>query len=195
MNFVDLGLPSGTLWTTCNIGAESPEKQGNYYSWGEIRTKSNYTLHSYLGDVERNLTKYCGNSNCGEGGYTDDLSALESIDDVASIQWGKQCRIPSMEQWEELYDNCTIKWVGKDNGKLSGCVVKSKSNSNSIFLPACGYIDIAIVKEKNIQGFYWSRDLFTDDPYQARCCIISKNGMAQSETPRNIGCNIRPIFI
>ena len=80
--YVDLGLPSGTLWATCNVGASSPEDVGDYFAWGENATKDIYDWKQYkfgilCTDVCK-LTKYCNDSTCGYNGYVDNLTVLES---------------------------------------------------------------------------------------------------------------------
>ena len=71
--YVDLGLPSGTLWATCNVGADTPEGYGDYFAWGETEPKEVYSWETYKwcnGD-EYSMTKYCTNSQYGYNGFTD----------------------------------------------------------------------------------------------------------------------------
>ena len=151
--FVDLGLPSGTLWATCNVGAEKPEDCGNYYAWGEIKAKSTYLWDTYkYGKSVWALTKYCGKSDYGSSGFTDNLTTLEGSDDPAS-SWGSGWSMPLKEQWVELLENTTNKWTMK-NG-VSGYLFIAR-NSQTVFLPVPGdhYV-------------YWSRSLVTTNPYYA----------------------------
>ena len=93
-DYVDLGLPSGTLWATCNVGAETPEGYGDYFAWGEIEPKSLYEWSTYKychGDFDQ-LTKYCQNATYGYDGYTDDLCVLLQMDDAATANWGEGWR-------------------------------------------------------------------------------------------------------
>lgn len=92
-DYVDLGLPSGTLWATVSIGASSPEQLGGFYSWGETSTKSNYTWETYAFGTENNLTKY---------NDSDGKTRLDLEDDVAHVLWGGDWHIPTAAQIDEL---------------------------------------------------------------------------------------------
>jgi hypothetical protein len=85
-DFVDLGLPSGTLWAICNVGADTPEGYGDYFAWGETTPKDTYDWNTYrhFNYSFNQFTKYCSNSNLGYNGFTDDLTTLEPIDDAAT---------------------------------------------------------------------------------------------------------------
>lgn len=89
--YVDLGLPSGTLWATCNVGADSPEDYGDYYAWGDTLPKTMYDWKSYpyatFVDGHYELTKYCMDSSCGFNGFVDDLTVLELVDDAVTANW------------------------------------------------------------------------------------------------------------
>ena len=120
--WVDLGLPSGTLWATCNVGANAPEEYGDYFAWGETEPKDCYNWSTYKwcnGDLWT-LTKYCINSNQGYNGFTDGKTELEPEDDAAYVNWGPQWRMPTKEQQDELWTNCTWTWTTRNgvNGRL-----------------------------------------------------------------------------
>ena len=135
--YVDLGLPSGTLWAYTNIGANVPEDYGNYYAWGETAAKETYdwTTYQYCNGSETTLTKYCFDESYGLDGYTDSLTTLEATDDAASVNWGGNWRMPTQDEMQELLDNCTQVWTTQNgvNGRLF-----TGPNGNSIFLPAAG---------------------------------------------------------
>lgn len=133
--WVDLGLPSGTLWATCNIGASKPEDYGSYFAWGETSTKRtyNWSTYKYAEGAYNKLTKYCNKSNYGNNGFTDKLTTLQAGDDPATAQWGSGGRTPSKAQWEKLLSNTTRKWTTQ-NGK-KGYLFTSKTNGNSVFCP------------------------------------------------------------
>ena len=128
---VDLGLPSGTLWATCNVGASNPEDLGDFFAWGETAPKEIYDWASYpYGDCIDNcfkMTKYCDE---------DSLSVLEPSDDAATANWGDDWRMPTMEEWEELYQKTTYIWT--DVNGVYGRLLTGY-NGNSIFLPAAGF--------------------------------------------------------
>ena len=107
--WVDLGLPSGTLWATCNVGASNPEELGSYFAWGETATKDFYEWSTYkwCNGSETTMTKYCTNSDYGNDGFVDNKTELDFEDDAAYVNWGPSWRIPSYEQFEELCTSCT----------------------------------------------------------------------------------------
>ena len=122
--FVDLGLPSGTLWSTKNIGATNGDTAeswyGNYYAWGEIETKTNYDWSNYkhANGADNKLTKYCNNSNYGNNGFTDDLTQLVPEDDVATVT-KSAWRMPTKEDFDELLAGTSSSWVTDYKG-ISG---------------------------------------------------------------------------
>jgi len=137
--FVDLGLPSGTKWATCNVGAETPEAYGDYFAWGDTIGQEfyNWSHYKYCNGDYNKLTKYCDNEEYGNNGFTDELTTLEESDDVATAKWGKGWRMPTREDLKELIDNCDTTWTAQ-NG-INGMLFTSRTNGNSIFLPAAGH--------------------------------------------------------
>ncbi len=109
--YVDLGLPSGTLWAPCNIGAENPEEYGDYFAWGETegynggKTTFEWINYKWCNGNINAMTKYCSNSGLGYEGFTDDLTELELADDAAYVNWGPAWRMPSIEQFQELINS------------------------------------------------------------------------------------------
>jgi len=105
--YVDLGLPSGTLWATCNVGATTPEGYGDYFAWGETTPKETYNWMTYKwgsgnesdGWLYRELTKYCSDSTYGLYGFHDNLTELLPEDDAATANWGNGWRTPTRAQW------------------------------------------------------------------------------------------------
>ena len=138
-DWVDLGLPSGLKWATCNVGASSPEGYGNYYAWCETSTKSSYT--------EANSTTY---------GKQISSIAGNSTYDVAHAKWRGSWRLPTKAEFEELLDedNCIWEWTTQSGVK--GCRVTSKINGESIFLPAAGFRNGTSLYEAGSEGYYWS---------------------------------------
>ena len=163
-DFVDLGLPSGTLWATCNVGANIPEEYGDYFAWGETQPKEYYdwSTYQYCNGSENTLTKYCSCSNYGYNGFTDDLTILLSEDDAATAAWGADWRMPSKEEWQELCNNTTCTWTTQ-NG-VSGRLFTA-SNGNSIFLPIAG--GNLWGSHFDDYGNYWSSSLYTDESDKA----------------------------
>jgi hypothetical protein len=141
-DYVDLGLPSGTLWSTCNLGASNPGEYGDYYAWGETSTKTIFTWETYKyakDGSHHKLTKYCHIPIYGGYQYTDSLAILERSDDAAYVQWGSNWCTPTTEQFKELYDNCDHKWIKQYEGKdIAGMLFTSNINGKTIFFPAAG---------------------------------------------------------
>jgi len=160
--YVDLGLPSGTLWATCNVGANNPENIGDYFAWGETIPKDVYDWGGYkYGDMVNGffaMTQYCTDSSCGLNGFVDNLTVLEPNDDAATANWGADWRMPTKEEWKELFLKTTCTWTtqnGVDGRLLVGV------NGNSIFLPATGFrLDGELIGPG--LGIYWSSSLHTD---------------------------------
>jgi len=141
-HIIDLGLPSGTKWACCNIGANKPEDYGSYYAWGETESKSTYDWVNYI---------HCEGteSTCHDIGSS--ISGTQY--DVAHVKWGDNWRIPTYNELKELLDNCTYEWTtlnGINGGKFT-----SKIYGNSIFLPAAGY-HLNGINDIESNGYYWS---------------------------------------
>ncbi len=135
-DWVDLGLPSGLKWATCNVGATAPEQYGDYYSWGEVETKTAYN-----------------SNNCSTMYQQIDDFSGDSQYDVARKKWGDAWRMPTKEEQEELLNNCT--WELTTINGFSGYKVTGP-NGNSIFLPAAGYYYDTYVNFDGYYGGYWS---------------------------------------
>lgn len=135
--FVDLGLPSGTLWATCNVGAYSAGDYGDYFAWGEIQPKKYYSWGTYkwCNKAWNKLTKYCDKTSYGDKGFADNLTTLEACDDAATVNLGNGWRTPSQTEIQELIDNCRCGWR-KLNRTIG--LLFTGPNGNSIFLPAGG---------------------------------------------------------
>lgn len=144
---IDLGLPSGTKWACCNVGASSPEGYGGYYAWGETSEKSYYDRDTYA----------YYNSNTVEYVYLGSDIAGSSYD-VAHVRWGGSWIMPSVERLEELFNYCTREWTTL-NG-VNGILVTGPSGGQ-IFLPAAGYRWFGGLYNAGFLGYYWSS---TQDP-------------------------------
>ena len=197
--WVDLGLPSGTLWATCNVGANNPWEYGDYFAWGEIEPKSTYSWsnYKYANGADDKLTKYCNKSSYGNDGYTDSRTTLEKTDDAATANWGDNWRMPTQAQFEELYYSCTNEWTFNYQGKgVAGRIFKSKSNGNTIFLPSAGWKDkngTLLVDEYIV--YYWTSTLSTGYPY----CGVYRFFNSTSKVDvgignRAAGRSVRPVW-
>ena len=189
--FVDLGLPSGTLWATCNIGANAPEECGYYFAWGETEPKDSYSWsnYKYCYQIGTALTKYCYKAYCGLNNFTDNLMILESEDDAATVNWGNEWRTPTAAEFFELIKNTTNSWTIQ-NG-MSGMILTA-ANGNTLFLPAAGFC----TDQQNslyVQGRYWISNLSETSPTRTHCCILGGTGYPLQEFDRYIGYSIRPV--
>ena len=167
--YVDLDLPSGTLWATCNVGANSPEEYGYYFAWGETEPKDTYNWSTYkwCNGSSNTMTKYCTHSEYGYNGFTDGKTELDPEDDAATKNWGSGWRMPSVNQTQELCNSnyTTSEWTTQ-NG-VNGRKITSKSNGNSIFLPAAGYRWYDELYFAGSTGFFWSSSLYPRYDYYA----------------------------
>lgn len=152
--YVDLGLPSGTLWAKMNVGAKNEEDGGLYYSWGDIKGYVASQVGNELGkkkfsssDYKYKDAKYAG-IRCKKS----TLTKLEKNDDVAYIESNGQYKIPTREQFEELLEYTYKKWDYERNG----CLLISQVNGNSIFLPVNGSCYNSKVVGAETLGHYWS---------------------------------------
>ena len=191
--WVDLGLPSGTLWATCNIGANAPEEYGDYFAWGETEPKqvyewSNYKWGNYY--VQGSLSKYVTDT---EYGTIDNKTELEPEDDAASVNWGSSWCMPSREQLSELFTKCTKEWATR-NG-VNGYQITGP-NGNTLFLPAAGgYYQGNSLALVGVNGEYWSRSLRTNLSLYAHNCHFYYGGVACFEDTLEKGFTVRAVRV
>ena len=187
---IDLGLPSGTLWCSCNVGASSPEQYGDYFAWGEIEpnkatayTEENYRFYNGSGNE---YSKY--NSNDG-------LQELELADDAANVMMGGDWHIPTDSQANELFENTTSSWTTDYNGTgVAGLILTSTANTNSIFLPAAGANDMGPVIEGGF-AVIWSNIIYSNENNTTAWSLFSNsNNVHLSYIPRYIGASIRGVI-
>jgi hypothetical protein len=199
-NWVDLGLPSGTIWATRNVGASVPEDYGDYFAWGETQPKNDYSVNTYIWYRSDNYspyysgyTKYCTDSNYGYNGFVDNKTELDPSDDAAYVNWGPQWRIPSVDQQNELVTQCSWLWTTL-NG-VNGCLVTGP-NGNSMFLPAAGCRWNDSLNSAGSYGFYWLRSLVHDLPGCAYALFFHSTNLGyESYSYRNCGCPVRAVRV
>lgn len=167
---VDLGL--SVKWRSRNIGADKSYECGDYYAWGELEAKNDYSwaTYRYCNGSYNTLTKYC---TMPSSGTYDGKNVLESSDDVAHEKLGGSWRMPTLDEWGELgnKNNCSWTWTSDYNGtSVSGYIVKSKKigyTDKRIFLPTAGRYDHKELKSTDVVGYYWSSVLRYDEPRYA----------------------------
>ena len=179
--FVDLGLPSGLLWATCNIGADSPEDIGDYYSWGETETKSTYAWSTY---------KWCRGSSNSITKYNELNCELKSGDDVASVKWGGTWRMPTKKEMDELSYNC--RWQATTQNGIKGILVVGKNNK-SIFLPYSGWYSGKSTKNVGKSGGIWSKTNGWSVIYNAVSLVFDSSSHKSGNSDRAQGFPVRPV--
>ena len=173
--YVDLGLPSGVKWATCNVGASSPEDYGDYFAWGETSPKAEYSW-------ENSVTN---------GEQMSDISG-DAQYDAATANWGGSWRMPTKEQMEELVEHCEWEWTqvnGVNGAKVIG------PNGSCIFLPAAGFRDGSSLFHDGYDGFYWSStpyDYYYDLNYAYNLYFITGDEDVNLSY-RYYGLTVRPI--
>ena len=217
---VDMGLPSGLMWASCNLGASKPEDYGDYYAWGETityytdghsqdmpcsswRNRSNPSITGYnwssykwCGGSNTTIKKYCTKSSYGT---VDNITELqhgsasgETMDDVARSKLGGKWQIPSKADFVELVKYTNNSWTTY-NG-VSGWKFTNKTNSaNWIFLPAAGYRSDNFFGSHKYYGFYWSLSLSTDSPDRAYILKFGSSEALASTWTRCHGLSVRPV--
>jgi hypothetical protein len=171
--WVDLGL--SVKWATCNVGATNPEEYGDYFAWGETRTKPEYTRFS-----------------CTSNGKSWGDIGGDSSRDAATASWGGSWRMPTKAEFQELIDNCDWTWTTQ-NGK-NGYKVTSKKNGQSIFLPAagCRYGDLLYLDGEC--GRYWSSTPLESYTVNAYNLYFYEGRRSVNWYYRNFGLSIRPVL-
>ena len=189
--YVDLGLPSGIKWATCNIGADVPEGNGDYFAWGEVEPKYTYSWATYkwCNGSSSTFTKYNTSSSFGTA---DNKTVLDLEDDAAHANWGSKWRMPTNEEWEELRSNCTWTWATIKGTR--GYEVKGP-NGNSIFLPAAGYRYLDDLCSVGDFGQYWSNSLYMGYPFIAWIMLFDSDYMYMDNYYRYYGMPIRPVYV
>lgn len=177
---IDLGLPSGTKWCCCNVGASAPEEFGGYYAWGETNEKSEYNLDSYTFYDHKHHAYIDIGSNISCTQY-----------DVAYVRMGTPWRMPTRVQQMELVNNCTRQWI-QQNG-VSGTLVTGP-NGGMVFLPAAGCRWDENFNFVDSDCYYWSGS--RDSKYSFNAYnLYSKSGywLWDSKGYRYWGEPVRPV--
>ncbi len=151
---IDLGLPSGLKWANFNVGAQREMDYGTYFQWGSTKPTLSQGWDIYPWGTDSALTKYCTDAVFG---IVDNKTALELADDAAHVYYGGEWRMPTKEEAEELWDNCTHTYdsIGYVYGfRFTG------PNGNSIFMPAGGWYDEqGVPYNLSEHGNYWTSTL------------------------------------
>lgn len=178
---VDLGL--SVKWRGWNVGATTPEGYGDFFAWGETATKSEYTWDTYFDNPY-------GADGSWVGSLTDsDICGTEL--DAATAELGSEWRMPTREEMQELINGCDWKWTTR-NG-VAGYEVKSRKNTNSIFLPAAGNYDGGSVSNAGMYGGYWTGTVGTSNSQAGNLYFFGETLHAVQWSNRYTGRTIRPV--
>lgn len=202
---VDLGITvkgsGGTTyklyWADRNLGATSPEANGDYYAWGEVEPKTNYNWSTYRwsNGAYNKLTKYCPTnlqSYWAGSGSPDGKIVLDPEDDVAQAKLGGNWRMPTFEEWQEL-GKCEKKVWTTQNG-VKGMLITG-NNGNSIFLPAAGFKKNDSAGGVGVDGNYWTSSLrYEDKPETAWDGWIKDGTFSRNSPERCNGYSVRPVY-
>ncbi len=171
--YVDLGLPSGTLWAECNVGANFPEEKGDYFAWGETSPKRKYTKKNYI--VDYNIT------------------SLDASHDAATVNWGENWRMPTAAELEELQKECKWKWTEYRGTKGLRIIGK---NGNFIFLPAAGQLHQPHFENGGCFSHYWSSSNsdYEEGPYCLMIFGLRGGWGIMLSNWRYEGYSIRPVY-
>lgn len=188
-HIIDLGLPSGTKWACCNVGASAPQQYGNYYAWGETEPKNVYNLENYkwgMGILGR-LTKY---NSAPVYGTVDNKSVLDPEDDAATANWNTPWYTPSETQVKELVNSCTSTWGILDgvNGRIFVGL-----NGSKIFFPAAGYRWSGELRDTGTHGYYWSSSLNENLPEDSFCLFLYSEKTGRTTADRGNGFTVRSV--
>lgn len=190
-DYVDLGLPSHTLWATMNVGARKPSDVGLYFQWGDTK---GYTADQVGKDKQFSWSDYkwsIDGSSSNFRKYTTTGAALELEDDAAHANMGGSWHMPTPEQIQELLDNTTNTWTAQD--EVNGRLFISK-NGNSIFIPAVGVAWDGSLGYSGVGGYVWSSLLSAGNVDGGQYLGFFSVDAGLYSDYRNIGFSVRGVL-
>ena len=187
---IDLGL--SVLWSNINLGAQFPADYGHYYPWADLRYGNVYSVNNYkwFNLIDSTIQKY---NNIKENGFVDNIKYIELDDDPAYVSWGDDWRVPTTDEIKELIDNCNWNIYSDQENGYYGVIGFSKKNSNWIYLPAAGYKEDTLTHNLNTCGYYWSKNLYTDNTYNSYVMAFDNSRIIPYVSLRANGLTIRPV--
>ena len=192
--FVDLGLPSGTLWATMNVGASEATDAGLYFQWGDT---SGYTADQVGGINDKKYFSWSDYKWSIDGSssnfrkYTTKGDMLELEDDAAHVNMGGDWHMPTPAQFREFKDNTTNAWTTLDG--VNGVKFTSK-NGKSIFIPAAGYAANGFVDENGNWGGIWAPMLGSNQTGSGLILGSAGAGTTSVLCIRSNGCPVRGVI-
>ena len=193
--YVDLCLPSGTKWATCNVGANSETDYGLYFAWGETVGYSGITDTKQFGWRDYKFSK-CGSNKFIKYNGTDRKKVLDLKDDAAHIHMGGRWHMPTKEQIIELKSNTISDWVTNYNGSgVNGILFTSKSDtSKKLFLPASGCVSNFFSESAGKVCYYWSSSIYNNNDCYGFILNIRSALIFVALSNRNDGNTVRGVF-
>ncbi|MCQ2196744.1 MAG: hypothetical protein MJZ60_04385 [Bacteroidaceae bacterium] len=221
--YVDLGLPGGVKWATCNVGAENPEDAGLFFAWGEVdgfdpNDASNTRVFSWSSykwmTAGQSSQSYCTKYTCQDGKTTSswyskgvyvgsvvngktytNQTVLLPEDDAATQSWGDDWCIPTPQQFADLVNATYTTTSYEAQNGVMGLKITSKSNGNSIFLPAPGFRYNSGTMLKGTYGGYWSSQISASASYNATSFVFGQSTPVDAKNTdyRYYGQSIRPV--
>ena len=177
-HMIDLGLPSGTKWACCNVGASKPEDYGSYYAWGEVVEKSTYTWASYSHGSSEDVVDFIGADIVG------------TIYDAAKHNWEASWQMPSEKQVTELLTNTSWEWTTVSG--INGVKLTSQ-NGKYIFIPTAGMHSGDMKYEVSSLGYYWTSTQYEGGQSLAYTLYIGNDYMHRGVDYRYLGHSVRPV--
>ena len=191
--YVDLGLPSKTLWATCNVGADNPSDFGLYFQWGDVKgcTKGQigrdkaFSLSTYkwsVDGIDSNFSKY---NTVGD--------TLDLEDDAANIHMGGDWHMPTPEQIRELIENTTTTWT-RYNGVIGLSFMSKRDILKDIFFPIAGCVKNGSLRYFGSEGYIWSSELSKNNIDDGQNLNITSEGINVYENHRSLGFPVRGVI-
>ena len=191
-NFVDLGLPSGTLWATMNVGASKPSDSGLYFQWGDVQGYKAEQIGKGKGKKTFKWDDYKWNASEGFIKYNTAGESLELADDAANANMGGTWHMPTPTQIQELINETTSTWTQQDN--VYGTLFTSKKNGKSIFIPAAGYAYDGSLHYEGNEADVWSSMLSTFVVNGGQCLCFDSSSFYLYDYGRCFGCSVRGVL-
>ena len=195
-DYVDLDLPSGTLWAACNVGVYVPSGYGLYFQWGDVKgyPKGQVGIGNGKKKFEACWSDYKFFKNISLSKYTNIGDTLELKDDAANFYMGGSWHIPSPNQIQELIDNTISKWKTAQNGVNGMKFTSKKDKSKSIFIPAAGCASDGLVVDRGNYGIIWSSALSMDTAYWGQRLFFNSGDLRLSKGFRSDGLSVRGVI-
>ena len=194
--YIDLDLPSGTKWATCNVGANSETDYGLYFAFGETKGYSGFTDAKKFNWGDYKFSVKGSNSKLAKYNDTDGKKVLDLCDDAAHIHMGGKWHMPTKEQIIELKSNTISDWVTNYNGSgVNGILFTSKSDtSKKLFLPASGCVSNFFSESAGKVCYYWSSSIYNNNDCYGFILNIRSALIFVALSNRNDGNTVRGVF-